>query len=346
MHQWARRSRYRATPAAGIVVESASGQPKSVPSLGFTAPTVGGVTSPADEVHTSRDLVAQLLALTPRVGPNPAGWPGLTCYRFTEPVEPCWEEVRSLSLCVVAQGRKAVEVGGRTYHYDPFNYLVLGSSLHFRAEILEATPASPFLSFVLQIDPGLVRRVTADILDRRTTTFTRPRPIRSERAFVTPLDIGLMGAVTRFLHAAQARSERRVLAPIYLREMVYRVLQAEQYARLLEVAASEDSANPVSTVISHVRANLSEPLTVRDLAERVALSPSAFSHLFRDVTGRSPHQFVKQIRLDRACELLVVGELSVTQVSRAVGYASASHFINEFRSRFGTTPRAYQEMAR
>jgi AraC-like DNA-binding protein len=46
-------------------------------------------------------------------------------------------------------------------------------------------------------------------------------------------------------------------------------------------------------------------------------------------------------RLDRARELLLDGRLSVTDVSRAVGYSSASHFIKEFRSRFGTTPRAY-----
>jgi AraC-like DNA-binding protein len=302
------------------------------------------VSRPVDEVHTSGDLVGQILVRATREGANPGGWPGLTCYRFTEPVAPRWEEVRSLSLCVVAQGRKCVEVGGRAYHYDPFTYLVLGSSLHFRAEILEATAARPFLSLVLQIDPGLVRKVTADILERRTTAFAHR--VDPEPAFVTALDVGLIGALTRFLRAINGGADRRVLAPIYLREMVYRVLQAEQFARLLDVAASEDAADPLSAVISHVQANLSEPLTVRDLAEQVALSPSAFSHLFRDVTGRSPYQFVKQIRLDRARELLLAGDLSVTQVSRAVGYASASHFISEFRDRFGITPRAFHVLAR
>ncbi|HEY0449991.1 AraC family transcriptional regulator [Actinophytocola sp.] len=301
---------------------------------------------PRDQVHTSDDLVAQILARTPVAGANQDGWPGLTFYRFAAPVAPRWEEVRSLSLCIVAQGRKGVVVDGRRFSYDPFNYLVLSSSLHFQAEILEATPAKPFLSLVLQIDPTLVRRVTADILERRTTTFARPPGAGGEQAFVTALDCDLMGATMRFLRATHTGADRRVLAPIYLREMVYRVLQAEQYARLLELAASADVGNPVSEVIAHVRANISEPLTVSDLAERVALSPSAFSHLFRDVTGKSPYQFVKEIRLNRARELLAEGELSVTQVSRAVGYSSASHFINEFRDRFGMTPRTYCALAR
>jgi AraC-like DNA-binding protein len=62
------------------------------------------------------------------------------------------------------------------------------------------------------------------------------------------------------------------------------------------------------------------------------------------VTGKSPYQFVKELRLDRARELLVDGGLPVTVVSKQVGYASSSHFISEFGRRFGMTPRAYQDV--
>ncbi len=71
--------------------------------------------------------------------------------------------------------------------------------------------------------------------------------------------------------------------------------------------------------------------------------PAAFSRRFRDVTGRSPYQFVKELKLKRARELLVEGRLGVADVCRAIGYASASHFIKEFRIRFGTTPRDYAD---
>jgi AraC-like DNA-binding protein len=302
------------------------------------------VLRPRDEVHTSGDLLAEIRSRAPAIGGNSDEWPGLTFYRFTQPVEPQWSEVKSLSLCIIAQGRKSVVVDGQKYHYDPFNYLVLSSSQHFQAEILEATITKPFLSFVLQIDPALVREVSSDILERRTTTFGRSHDERPERAFVTPLDSNLMGAALRFLRATHTGADRRVLAPVYLKEMVYRVLQAGQYARLLEVAAAQAASNPVSDVISYVRDNMSEPLTVSDLAERVCLSPSAFSHLFRDVTGRSPYQFVKEMRLNKARDLLIEGDLSVTQISRSVGYSSASHFINEFRDRFGATPRTYCDL--
>jgi AraC-like DNA-binding protein len=289
------------------------------------------------------ELVAALAALGPRIGANTGLWPGLTIYRFTAPVGPTWEEIQSLSLCIVAQGRKAVTVDGERHLYDPFHYLVLASHLHFQAEILEASIGRPFLSFVLQIDPALVRQVSGDMLERRTTAF-RSGPVEaSPQACVSALDSDLIGVVLRFLRAVRTDTDRRVLAPLYLQEMVYRVLQREQYARLLALAAAQAASNPVSAVLEYVRGHLSEPLTVADMADLVNLSPSAFAHLFRDVTGRSPYQFLKEMRLDRARELLVDGDLTVARISKDIGYASVSHFISEFRGRFGVTPRAYYD---
>jgi len=291
------------------------------------------------------DLVAELASMATGAGANTGVWPGLTVYRFTAPAGPTWEEIQSLSLCIVAQGRKAVTVGGETYLYDPFRYLVLSSHLHFQAEILEASLGRPFLSLVLQIAPALVRQVSSDMLERRTTAFRSPggenRP--AARACVSALDQELLGVVLRFLRAVRDDADRRVLAPLYLQELVYRVLQREQYAQLLALAAAESASNPVSAVLEYMRAHLSEPLTVADLADLVSLSPSAFAHLFRDITGRSPYQFLKEMRLDRARELLVDGNFTVARISKEVGYASVSHFISEFRGRFGVTPRAYYD---
>lgn len=296
---------------------------------------------------TSGDLIAELSARAPAVGANTGAWPGLTIYRFTTPVGPTWEEIQSLSLCIVAQGRKAVTVERETYLYDPFHYLVLSSHLHFQAEILEASASLPFLSFVLQIEPAVVRRVSSDMLERRTTAFRSPHgkaQAPAQRALVSALDQELLGAVLRFLRAVGTDADRRVLAPLYLQEMVYRVLQREQFARLLAIAAAEAATNPVSAVLDYVRAHLSQPLTVADMADQVSLSPSAFAHLFRDITGKAPYQFLKEMRLDRARELLIDGNLAVARVSKEVGYASVSHFISEFRSRFGVTPRSYCDM--
>jgi AraC-like DNA-binding protein len=290
-------------------------------------------------------LIAELAARAPRVGANAGAWPGLTVWKFTSPAAPAPGEVKSLLVCIVAQGREAVRVDGETYVYDPFQYLVLGSHVRVEAEILEASAGRPFLSLVLQIDPGLVREVASAMLEWRPAALPsgRAAAFPVQRACASVLDQELLAAVLRFLGAVRTGMDRQVLAPLYLREMIYRMLQREQYPRLLALAAAESPASPVSAVLEYVRGHLAEPLTVSDMAELASLSPSAFAHLFRDVTGRPPYQLLKEMRLDRARELLTSGNLTVTRISKDVGYASVSHFISEFRGRFGVTPRSYRE---
>lgn len=288
------------------------------------------------------ELIAALADRAPDEGANNGAWPGLTIFRFTGPAGPMWGEVMSVLLCIVVEGRGTVTVDGQTYVHDPFHYLLLGSHVHVEAEVLQA----PFLSFVLQIDPVLVRQVSSDMLERsaaaRRTRDVAARPV--QRVCPVALDQELLGALLRFLRAMATCMDRRVLAPLYLQEMVYRMLQREQSGRLIALAAAGSASNPVSAVLEYMRRHLPEPLTVSDMADLVSLSPSAFAHMFRDATGRSPYQFLKEMRLDRARELLVDGDFTVTRISKEVGYASVSHFIAEFRGRFGVTPRSYGEV--
>ena len=60
----------------------------------------------SEERLTVGDLIAEISAAAPQVGPNPSVWSGLTLYRFTSPMVPQWDQVRSLAVCFVAQGRK------------------------------------------------------------------------------------------------------------------------------------------------------------------------------------------------------------------------------------------------
>ena len=302
------------------------------------------LSDPAEHDVPSNDLAEELLARSFGDGANVGLWPGMTIYRYIEPTVPKWDEIQSLSVCIVAQGRKAVTADGHHYVYDKYQYLVLRSNLHFQSQILDATPDKPFLAFVLQIDPAVVRRVSAPMVGRRGSRNHPTAPTESQdQSVVSELDDELMGAVLRFLRSLAADSDRRVLAPLYLHELVYRILQRDRFSKLLLIAGQQDDGNPIAAALNYINAHLSEPLTVEILAGQVNLSSSAFSRRFRELTGRSPYQFVKETRLERARELLLERRLRVIDVSVAVGYASMSHFTTEFRARFGTTPREYAD---
>ena len=299
----------------------------------------------AEELIHVEELV-ELIARQAKVeGPTYPAWPGLTFYRFEQRITPHWDEVGSVSLCMVAQGRKRVRIGMVDYFYDPFHYLVMARGLRFQAEILEASPLRPFFSFVLQVKPDLVTEVY-DSINRLDPDLLsdEPMPLIPD-ARVTVLDRPLVGAVQRFLFALESDVERKLLAPMYLREIVYRLLRAEQRTRLLESIVREVQGNAVTTAICFMKQEMHRALTVRDLAYAVNMSESQFAHIFKTTTGAPPLQFLKQLRMEQANRLLM-GGANVSEAADKVGYASLSHFICEFKRYFGEPPKTYARRLR
>ncbi|WP_344309623.1 AraC family transcriptional regulator, partial [Streptomyces turgidiscabies] len=188
-----------------------------------------------DELVQAGELVSLIAQYAADEGANHSVWPGLTLYRFDSAIPPHWDAVNALSFCLVAQGRKKVRIGSRDYVYDPLHYLVLTRDLRFQAEIIEASAVQPFLSFVLQIDPELVTEVLATMHRPMAALYQKPQAPRPV-AYVSPLDTNLMGATYRFLLSVDSDTDRAVLAPMYVREIVYRLLLSEQRARLVEKA--------------------------------------------------------------------------------------------------------------
>lgn len=82
------------------------------------------------------------------------------------------------------------------------------------------------------------------------------------------------------------------------------------------------------------------------LTELAALTNSSLSHFakqFKRATGLPPYQYLLQQRIDKAKELLSTGELSIAEVSQAVGFFDQSHLVRHFKSWTGVTPRDYRD---
>lgn len=95
-------------------------------------------------------------------------------------------------------------------------------------------------------------------------------------------------------------------------------------------------------VTDYVVGHLNEDIAVNDLAKIAGLSVHYFSEAFKLSTGRSPYHYVIDQRIRRAKELLLETKQSITEIALDVGFASHSHFTDQFRSRTGATPSRYR----
>jgi AraC-like DNA-binding protein len=89
-----------------------------------------------------------------------------------------------------------------------------------------------------------------------------------------------------------------------------------------------------------------EPLSIEQVADQVAISPSYFTRQFEAVFGATPHQYRIQSRLERAKQLLATGQGSVTDVCMEVGFSSLGSFSDLFTRRVGAPPSAYRRRTR
>jgi AraC-like DNA-binding protein len=97
----------------------------------------------------------------------------------------------------------------------------------------------------------------------------------------------------------------------------------------------------VEQVIFLLRKNLAEPPTLEELGKKIGCSHFYLSRIFSAQTGQTITQYLRQLRMERAADLLRTGEHNVTEVSLEVGYSSLSHFSAAFHETFGCCPGLY-----
>lgn len=260
-------------------------------------------------------------------------FPGLFLGRSSQPTEMA-HSVFKPAFCVIAQGSKQVLLGEEVFRYDPGHYLISTIDLPIVSHIVEASKERPYLSFRLNLDSALVASVMMEsgIEMKKNGTSVKAMDVSS-------LNANLLDAVVRLSRLLDTPAEMPILAPLIIKEIVYRLLTGEQGARLSHLLDSGGDTRRISRAIGHLREHFDEPLRMETIARELGMSVSGFHHHFKSVTAMSPLQFQKQIRLQEARRLMLGEDLDAASAGFRVGYYDPSHFSREYKKLFGAPPQ-------
>lgn len=153
-----------------------------------------------------------------------------------------------------------------------------------------------------------------------------------------PLDAALLDATLRLVRLADTPEHAPILAPLILQEVVYRLVIAGHGARLEHIATASGGTHRVARAIAWIRDHFEQPMRIERLAKRVGMSPSGLHSHFRAVTGMSPLQYQKTLRLHEARRLLLAEQVDTATAGFRVGYNDPSQFTREYRRHFGAPP--------
>lgn len=286
-------------------------------------------------------LAALLQTYAPTEGRFDLGRHGVSAIRLSHKTHELIHAIQRPALCLVAQGAKRVLLGQRVYDYDVSHMLIFSVDLPVSGQVIRASLVEPYLCFMLELD----RRRLASLLPR---AFPSGLPELRDDAglFLGQADGQMVETASSLLLALQPPQADEVLADKLVDELLVRLLRSPVGTRVMRIALSESGLNRVANAIGWLRGNYAKPMNVDALAALNHMSVSSFHQHFRTVTGMSPLQFQKALRLQEARRIMLDEGLDAARASRQVGYASASQFSREFTRFFGSPPRQHIEQLR
>ena len=196
-----------------------------------------------------------------------------------------------------------------------------------------AEPGKPILGLTIAIDPIEVSEILLDMEDSQRETQALPKGI-----YGASMNEALYDATLRLLQAIADPLDKKVLAPMIKREIIYRVIRGEKGEILQALAHRNRRFFQIAKILQKIHESYSSDFDIEKLAKELDMSSSTFHSSFKAVTDTSPLQYIKNVRLHKARSLMIQDGLNATIASLQVGYESPSQFNREYKRLFGITP--------
>ncbi|MFF0223987.1 AraC family transcriptional regulator N-terminal domain-containing protein [Streptomyces sp. NPDC004629] len=237
-------------------------------------------------------------------------------------------------MALIAQGAKRLALGDHVYEYRAGQYLVTSVDLPVTGHFTHATAERPALGLGLLLQPSDIAELMVQAAPGSFPHHDTAVPALA----VSDATDDLLCAAVRLLRLLDRPRDRGILAPLVKREILWRLITGEQGAAVRQIGLADSKLSHIAKAVQWIRENYREPFRVDDVANLIGMSTSAFYRNFQAVTGMSPIQFQKKIRLHEARLLLMAHPKDIAHIGYRVGYDSASQFSREYRRLFGAPP--------
>lgn len=232
----------------------------------------------------------------------------------------------------VVQGSKTISIGDQVIHAKAPSYFVIPTETPATARVHQGKNGEPYLSVGLYLNENSLLELFNDSPNHAGEEIVSPRfsACDASEEFVD--------AWLRMLRLLRTPEHIRALAPVYEREILFRVLTGPQGWRLRQLCLVGGKASKIRRAVRTIRENCAALIDVKRLAAQSGMGVATFHRQFKQITGLSPIQFQKQLRLLEARKLLVFSDNSVSDAAFKVGYVSPSQFNREYSRFFGASP--------
>ncbi|WP_272910921.1 AraC family transcriptional regulator [Falsiroseomonas oryziterrae] len=212
-------------------------------------------------------------------------------------------------------------------------YLIASVDLPVMGSVIEASAERPYLCLRLDLDMTAL----GELAIRYPATGPEPEglPVGIALNRTTP---ALLDAATRLVGLLDTPDDIEAVAPLTIREILYRLLTGDSAATVRQMARADSRLNQVARAIVWIRTHFREACPIETLAEMAGMSRSAFHAHFKAITSMSPLEFRTHLRMHEAQRLMVGDAMDAASAGFSVGYGSPSQFSRDYTRIFGMPP--------
>ncbi|SPF31106.1 RCS-specific HTH-type transcriptional activator RclR [Pontivivens insulae] len=226
-----------------------------------------------------------------------------------------------------------MRVGQQFVELHEGDMLLVSHDLPVASKITQASSERPYQALIFSLDLSILRRLYEQV-GEAATNRDRATSVSSRKA-----DPAWTAPMVRYLELMKAPMDAEVLGPMILKEIHYRLLLSPIGGMLRNLLSVDSHASRVAKSIQWIRSKFREPLVVDELAQIAGMSQSSFHEHFKSVTGTTPLQYQKDLRMIEARTLLERGVPSVSFAGFEVGYESPTQFSRDYSRKFGCSPK-------
>ncbi|MCS3433525.1 AraC family transcriptional regulator [Klebsiella sp. BIGb0407] len=235
-------------------------------------------------------------------------------------------------ICFILQGSKQVVINDKLLNYNSEQYLISALDLPLSGQIFDAEGGQPYVALSLVLDPTILAELAMSM------PVVRESEQQGPGIMINPMTPSLRDTLLRLMLLLDTPEDIPILGPMFERELLYRLLQGPQGRLLRQIAQPDGALSRIRRAVGWIRDNYRTRLRIEALCEVSGMSRASLHRHFLSMTGLSPVQYQKQLRLQEAHQLLLAGKHRASDVAFVVGYESASQFSREYLRQFGTPP--------